>query len=154
MPAGQSVPSPWCVRQPRRPITNGETTRPGGNSYGRRFASQMGKRVIGNTIQLGVENLLREDSRFLASGRQGLFPRLAGAVENSVVIQSAGGRRAPPVGRLTAAFGAGVISRTWYPPGDDSVPDGLRSGAKSFGWHVLTNVLREFLPEIRKGMHF
>jgi len=54
----------------------------------------MGKRVIGNTIQLSVESLLRKDYRFLTSGRQGLFPCLAGALKNSVFIPSAGEHRA------------------------------------------------------------
>ena len=65
--------------------------------------------MIGNTIQLSVESLLRKDYRFLTSGRQGLFPCLAGALKNSVFIPSAGEHRAPPVDRLTPTFGAGVL---------------------------------------------
>ncbi len=127
-----------------------EGWRQGGNGYGQRLVSRMARIAIGNTLQLGVEAVLHEDSRYTPSERTGIQPRLADSLVHSFLIKTPHGRRAPPWGRLAGALGSGFISRTWYPDPDDAWQDGARSAGISIGVYTGTNVFREFWPDIKR----
>lgn len=73
-----------------------EGWRQGGSGYGQRLVSRMARIAIGNTLQLGVEAVLHEDSRYTPSERTGVQPRLADSLLHSFLIKTPNGRRAPP----------------------------------------------------------
>lgn len=122
--------------------------------FGRRYASSMAQRAVSNVIQLPIEAVLGEDSRYVLSQRHGIWPRVGDAIVRSFVIRTSNGTRAPPVGVLAGAFGGGLVSRTWNPDGHDRISQGIVSGVYSIGFYVGTNVFHEFWPDIRKHLHF
>lgn len=122
--------------------------------YGRRYASNMGKRTITNTIQLGVEAALGQDSRYVASERTGVGARVKDAVKHSFLVRSSDGGRELAIGRIAAAVGGGLLSRTWHPDGHDNVSNGFRSAGISFGGYIGSNIFREFWPSLRRHLPF
>jgi len=124
----------------------------GMEGYGRRYGSRLAQRGIGSTIQLGVEAMLGEDSRFYPSLQQRPWGRVKAAIGASFVVRDSEGRKTVPVGRIAGAIGGGLLSRKWQPAGHDDIADGFRSAGVSYGIHVGMNVLREFWPDIRKHL--
>ena len=115
----------------------------GGEGYGRRYGSSFGGRVISSTVQLGVEPILGEDSRYFASPRRGFWPRMKDALGRSLLVSARNGGREPPIGRLAGTLGSGLISRAWQPDGHRGIGVGLRCGSISFGAYVGSNLFRE-----------
>lgn len=120
------------------------------DGYGRRFASNFGQRAIGNAVQLGVESLLREDSRHVPSGQRGFLPRASATFFGALGVSTPGGRRAVPIGQLAGAFSGGFVSRAWHPHGEDGFRNGVNAGAITFGWYIGSQMLAEFLPDLKR----
>lgn len=122
----------------------------GGAGYGRRFVSRLGRGAISNTIQLGLEAALREDSRYTALEHGPIGQRLGHSLSHTFMVRTPGGRRAPPIGRFAGIVGGAVLSRRWYPEGENTFEDGARAAGISLGVFTGINVLREFLPDIKR----
>jgi hypothetical protein len=126
----------------------------GSEGYTRRYGSNMGKRAISNTVQLGVEAMLGQDSRYVPSEQTGFWPRTKDAIKHSFLVRSGDGGRQLAIGRIAGAFGGGLLSRTWQPAGHDDASDGLRSAGISFSGYLGGNVFREFWPALRDHLPF
>jgi hypothetical protein len=123
----------------------------GVGGFAKRFGSSLGTHAVKGAIQLGVGAWRHEDQRYYRSNLNGNWPRLKYAVVNTFVVhrQKRPGRTAA-VGRLSGAFGAGLISRVWQPASTAGVGLGLASGGISVGADVGINVAREFWPRHNK----
>lgn len=122
--------------------------------YGRRYGSYLAKRATSNTVQLGVEAMLGEDSRYAYSERSGFWLRMKDAVIHSLVIRNAGGGREVAIGRVAGAIAGGLLSRTWQPEGHRGIGQGFRSGGIAFGGYVTGNIFREFARGLDKHLPF
>jgi len=131
-----------------------ERERRGRLPYGARYASRFAKTVANNTIRLGVESALGEDSRYFASPRRETGRRVAHVFRTTLFARKADGRQTLAVGRLAGAFGSGLVSRTWQPEGHNGIGRGLQSGAVSFSFDFASNAFREFWPDLRKRLPF
>lgn len=127
----------------------------GADNYGRRVASRLGRNAIGNTIQLGVESLLHEDSRYTSLEHGPVGRRIVHSLSHTFMVRTPSGRRAPPIGRYAGILGGALISRRWYPQGENTFEHGVRAAGISFGAYTGINVLREFMPDIKRlfGRH-
>jgi hypothetical protein len=124
----------------------------GMRGYGHRLGAKFAQHSIKRTIQFGVGAALEEDPRTYSSGRIGLWPRTVYAVTTTFVTPMDDGRSRPAIGRLTGAFAAGMISRSWYPERERDVSHGLRAGAISIAQDAGFRLLREFWPDIRRKL--
>jgi hypothetical protein len=122
----------------------------GGAGYGKRFASRLGRGAMGNTIQLGVEALLHEDSRYTSLQHGSVGRRIGHSLSHSFMVRTPDGRRAPPIGRFAGIVGGAILSRRWYPVGENTFEDGARAAGISLGMFTTINVVREFLPDIKR----
>ncbi|MCU1258880.1 MAG: hypothetical protein JWO80_1765 [Bryobacterales bacterium] len=117
-------------------------------SYSYRVASGWGRRVVKNTVQLGFETALHEDSRYRPSNERGLRKRVLFAVSHSVLAYKPDGAVEPAYGRLAAGVVTAVISSTWHP---QSVRPGTLLGG--IGQCALdragNNLLTEFEPDLK-----
>lgn len=84
-----------------------------GFSY--RVASRFGRRIVGNTTQLGLETILHEDSRYRPSGKHGLPKRVFYAIRHSLISYGPDGAMQPAYGRIGAGVVAAAASSTWHP---------------------------------------
>jgi hypothetical protein len=125
----------------------------GMEGYGKRLAAKFGQHTAKASIQDGTAALLHEDPRYIPSGRTGFRPRLAYAAEHAFLIYRNDGTPKFADSRLIGCFGGAAIARAWYPRGDRTYADILKSGATSFGIDAGMTVVKEFWPDIRRGIN-
>ena len=119
----------------------------GAAGYAKRFASSIGTHAVNGTIEMGVGQWHHEDNHYYPSGRSGTWPRLKFAVANTFVVHRENQPgRTPAIGRLSGAFGAGLISRAWQPATTAGIGMGFASGGIAVAADVGLNVAREFWP--------
>jgi hypothetical protein len=122
----------------------------GGAGFGKRLASAAGTHVVGSTINFGVSRARHEQMGYEPSGKRGFGPRMKHALVSTVVTRkTTTGRHTVAAGRISGAFGSGMISRAWQPASTSGVASGLASGGAMLGASAGTHVVREFWPEIR-----
>ncbi|MBV8846801.1 MAG: hypothetical protein JO307_28670 [Bryobacterales bacterium] len=122
----------------------------GAAGFGRRFASAMGKHIIGHGIHYAVSRALHEEIDYRPSGKTGFAPRLEYALLSTVITRkTTTGDKTINAGELAGAFGSGLISRAWQPASTASIAHGFASGGISLGVNAGLHVTREFWPEIR-----
>lgn len=117
------------------------------SGFGKRFGSSVGTGVLNSSIAMGVGAIRHEDFRYHRSHKKGTFPRIGYAVKHTFITPKTNrpGKKTIASGRLSGAFGSGLISQVWAPAG--TVGAGLSTGGIALGAAVATNVTREFLPE-------
>jgi hypothetical protein len=117
----------------------------GMKGYGKRFASNLGRNAIQQTVTYGLDEALDLDTGFERSKRSGFFPRLKDALVQNVTSRTRSGNRIISVPRFVGVYsGAVIASETWYPE-RYSYKDGLRAGTATLIIGFGFNVVREFL---------
>ena len=120
----------------------------GADRFARRYGHGFGRRVIRNSMELGLGIALREDIRYRPSHTGSLKGRLRYAVISSVYAPVRGGRSRPTYSRFAAAFGTELMATRWYPY-PVSAGDIFRNGSLSLLDQVGNNCLSEFEPELK-----
>ena len=117
-------------------------------SYSYRVASGWGRRIVRNTLQLGFETALHEDSRYRPSNQHGLGRRFVFAVSRSVLAHKPDGSVEPAYGRIAAGVASAAISSTWHP--QSTRGDALLCGAaQAVLDRAGSNLLAEFQPDLK-----
>jgi hypothetical protein len=125
--------------------------REGGEGYGRRFASGLGRHVISQSIEFGFAAVDGEDPRYFRSQDRRFWARTRHAVGSTVVSPTATGRRIPAFSRFAGTYGAAFIANTWYPDSKANAPQALQRGSTALASSVAFHLLREFAPHfVRK----
>jgi len=113
--------------------------------FGRRFASNLATGVIQNSVQYGLDETLKLDSKFYKSRNRSISARMRNAVFSAVTARNPQGKRvfgAPKlVGRVVSKV---VAAETWYPDRYDYV-HGLKGAAISTAISAGVNLFREFV---------
>ena len=118
----------------------------GWDAFGVRVASGFGQHFIKEQLEFGVWAIDHEDPRRRRSGLHGIWPRTRYAVIHTFVARRDDGGNMPAYSRFIGDYGAGFISREWYPTRFHNVQQGFDAGTISLGFDVGLNVVREFLP--------
>jgi hypothetical protein len=118
----------------------------GWDAFGVRMASGFGQQLVREQIEFGVWAIDHEDPRHRSSGLHGVWPRTKYAIIHTFVARRDDGGQMPAYSRFIGDYGAGFISREWYPARFHNVPQGLEAGTVSLGLDVGLNVAREFIP--------
>lgn len=113
--------------------------------YGRRFASNVGRNAIRNTITYGLDEALKLDSHFYRSEKRDVGSRVSNALLSVVTARKPNGKRTIGAPRLIGTYTANVVAaETWFPE-RFSWKDGVRSGTISLGFTAAFNLFREFI---------
>jgi hypothetical protein len=120
----------------------------GTHRFARRYSSGFGRRVIRNSMELGLGAALGEDIRYRPSRTGSLKGRLLYAVMSSVRAPVPGGYGRPLYSRFAAAFGTEMLAATWHPCAV-SPQHLLRNGGFAIMDQVGNNSLTEFEPELK-----
>jgi hypothetical protein len=124
----------------------------GMEGYGKRFGSSFGQKAISRSIRIGLNSLLREDPRYLPSGRTGYLNRTIYAVEHTFLARKDAGGNRIAFSRFAGTFGAACIAKQWYPESYRTVSECLTSGVVSLGLDSAKSVFYEFWPDVRKRL--
>ena len=118
----------------------------GWDAFGVRMASGFGQQLVKEQIAFGVWAIDHEDPRHRRSGLRGFWPRTRYAVLHTFIADRDGGGSMPAYSRFLGDYGAGYVSREWYPTRFHNFQQGFDAGSISLAFDIGTNVLREFIP--------
>jgi hypothetical protein len=117
--------------------------------FGKRAASSYGQRLIKGATELSISSTLtHEDLRYHKSNQEGAWPRLKFALVRTLwVPRDVGDGHTFAAGRVTGAFVAGQLSRTWMPSRVATFNAGAQNMGLTLAVDGAVNVLKEFWPK-------
>jgi len=123
----------------------------GTDGYALRVASRLGRVAVRENLAFAVRTLDHEDPRYFRSREVGIWRRSRYAVGRTFVVRNARGGTMPAYSLFLADFATPFIAQTWRP---ESVNAGreFRGGAIGIGIEAISNVGREFWPDIHKKL--
>lgn len=113
--------------------------------FGRRFASEVGKSAISNSIRYGLDEAFKYDSKFYLSRDRKTSAKVRNALISTVTERDKNGKRVFAFPRLAGSVSANLIANTTWLPERYGIKDGLRSSAISVGIEAGINLFREFI---------
>ncbi len=149
---GHAIISPYSIAGPAfgAGIGQWENEPPGwgkgGEGYARRFASGMGRHLIGETIRFGFAAADGEDPRYQRSDETGVWDRARHAIVETFTSQTSNGARIPAFSRFAGAYGAAFTSNLWYPDSRATTGYALRRGSTALGSSLGFHLFEEFVP--------
>ena len=130
----------------RRPVEWARTAA----GYGRRAGSGFAQYAAKTGIQFAVGALRQEEQRYQRAEVTGVWKRTRHALLATLIVpRKKRTGKTVAAGRLSGAFGSGLISRLWQPVRLRTFSSGFASGGISLGIDAGVNVLREFWPDLR-----
>ena len=103
----------------------------------------------GNYMVLwALPSVFHEDERYYAMGHGGFWRRSLYASSRVLITPNYQGHNTINKSELLGRAGAQAVSTTYYPAGDDTTLDLAEKFGYSIGRDALTNVFREFWPDI------
>jgi hypothetical protein len=123
----------------------------GWGGYGERFASREGQLIAANTLAALGNAKLGYEVRYDKCKCEGLWRRTRHAlVRNLVTYDRSEEHLRPQLALYGGAFGGGMISAAWKPPGQNVFAQGALGMAGQLGWGTLLNFITEFSTEINR----
>jgi len=122
----------------------------GWEGFGKRAGNSFGQRIIKASVELGVSEWTHEDLHYHRLGDGGFFKRVGHATLSTFWVPRDNGNGSTlAVGRISGAFAAGQISRTWMPDRVATFGAGVQTWGSSLGLDVGLNLVKEFWPRRR-----
>lgn len=114
------------------------------DGFGKRFASNMGRSIMKNTMMYGMDEAMKLDSYYYRSEKRDWKSRVKNAMISPVTARKPDGKRVFGVPRVVSTYASSVIvAETWYPGRDWK--DGLRNGSMTLLFNGGYNLLKEFV---------
>ena len=120
----------------------------GMEGYSKRLASNFAAFSIQTATESAGAALLGQDPRYIALREEGGWRRLGHALSSSVLTYDRRGRRVLAPARVAGPYAGAFSTLAWF-PSRFGPKDALRDGTQRLMVGALTNVAREFWPEIR-----
>jgi hypothetical protein len=126
----------------------------GAAGYGKRLGSNFADGTTESFfVQAIFPSLFRQDPRYYQDGK-GTFWRRAGyAVSRIAVTRTDSGHIGFNISEFAGSGVAAAISNTYHPASDRTVPNTMTTWASMVGWDTVSNVMKEFWPDIRRKVH-
>jgi hypothetical protein len=117
--------------------------------YAKRYGATYGDMAIGNMLAEGfLPVLTHEDPRYFRNGEGSTHSRIAGALKQIVIGRKDSGRWGFNFSEFLGGAAAAGISNLYYPD-SRTAPDNLKRFAFQIGGDAISNVLKEFWPDIK-----
>ena len=114
------------------------------DGFGKRFASNMGRSVIKNTMMYSMDEAFKLDSYYYRSTKRDVGSRIKNAMLSPVIARKPDGKKVFGFPRVASTYASSVIvAETWYPGTDWK--DGLRNGSMTLLFNGGYNLLKEFI---------
>jgi hypothetical protein len=98
-------------------------------------------------------SLLRQDPRYYQLGKGGFFHRAGYSISRIVVGRSDAGNREFNFSEVLGSATGAAIGTTYRVGSEKSVGDACSDWVTQMGWDTVSNLLKEFWPDIRRGLH-
>lgn len=121
----------------------------GSEAYGRHLGDILGRNLIQQSVAQSGQAWLGLDPTYRRCECQGALHRIANAFAGTFTsFDRAGNRRFDPM-PLAGAYASGIIATHWYPSRYDPLVKGFQLGHRRFAMVPVSNLVSEFLPELR-----
>jgi len=128
---------------------------PGGmKGFGMRFGTSMGRTTVRNSIGLATDVAFRIDPRFDRCNCEGARARTLHAWRRVVISRSDSGNEMPAISNFAGAVFTPMIVQPWHPDRLNTWSRKWESVGFELAMRGATNMLREFWPDMRRGMPF
>jgi hypothetical protein len=118
--------------------------------YGKRYITSLGDQVIGNYLTEAVlPSALHQDPRYFRLGTGSFRVRLRYALTRVLITRTDSGRATFNWSEVAGNSGAVAISNLYYPQARE-VGANVEKLGMQFGLDALSNVLKEFWPDIKR----
>jgi hypothetical protein len=124
-----------------------------GEGFGMRMGNRVGWLATRNSIQLGVNVLMKTEPRYDLCICSGVKSRLWHAWRRVLVTRRDDGRETFAAAQMAGSFGTPWVAYNWYPDRFHTTGRKFQAGATDLGWRAVTNTLREFWPDIAVKLH-
>jgi len=119
----------------------------GADGFAKRAGNSLGQRAVKATVELGASEWTHEDLHYHRLGEGSFFRRIGHAAAGTFWVRRDNGEGSTlAVGRITGAFAAGQVSRTWMPDRVATFSAGMQTFGSTLGLDVGWNLFREFWP--------
>lgn len=127
----------------------------GAEGYAKRYGVQFADGTIENFVTKAIlPSLLRQDPRYFQLGKGGFWRRVRYSVGRIVLTRSDAGTTQFNFSEVFgAAAAAGISTYSYHPKDDRTVPNALDVWATQMAFDTLSNVVKEFWPDIRRKIH-
>ncbi len=122
----------------------------GGIGIAKRLGSQYGQFLVGETIEVGVSVLHREDPRYFRMPQGTIRRRIGHALLSTVIVRGAHGGHTLGVGRLANVYGGWAVATLWNPAEQRNALKIFGYGSLGLGLKAGSNAFREFWPDVKK----
>jgi hypothetical protein len=121
--------------------------------YGKRYGTAYVDQILGNMMtEAIVPTLLHEDPRYFRRGTGGKWGRTAYALTRIFVTRTDAGLNRINTSELLGNSMAVAISNAYY-PATRNAADNLEKLALQCGTDALSNMLKEFWPDVKRKLH-
>ncbi len=124
-----------------------------GWGFSERFGSSFARNAVQGGITDGIAAMLGHDTRYLPCNCLGVGQRLKYSLKMTVFTRNRNGQPMLDVSRLAGAYGSAFIATTWQPSQNNLLATGARIGSLGVSTAVMTNIAREFTPELKRMAH-
>jgi hypothetical protein len=125
----------------------------GAAGYARRFGTGVADQAIGNMMTEGfVPALFHQDPRYFRLGEGTRLHRLLYSLEQIVVAPMDSGRRTFNFSEWGGNAAGTAISNLYYPDSRD-FSDNLTKWLSAVGTDTLSNIAKEFWPDVKRYLH-
>ena len=115
--------------------------------FGKRAASNLGKGIIKNSVQFGLDEAFSLDSHYYRSTDRSIGGRVKNAFVSVVTARDKTGNRTFGFPRIAGTYSSSIIAaETWY-PSRYTWKDGLTNGTISLGFTGVFNLVKEFIKK-------
>jgi hypothetical protein len=122
----------------------------GMEGYGKRYAAAFGDATIGSFMTSATfPALLHQDPRYYQMGHGGFRRRLFYSISRIFVTRSDSGSHQFNTSEIAGNLVAAGISINYHPEQERNVASTMTVWGTDTGWDALSNVLKEFWPDIR-----
>jgi hypothetical protein len=120
--------------------------------FGQRFASSFGRNAVQGSITDGMAAAFGHDTRYLPCACMGTGARVRYALQMTVMTRNQDGRKVFDVSRFAGMYGGALAMSTWRPHHLNAAADSARLTGIGVSTAIMTNLAREFAPELRRKL--
>lgn len=121
--------------------------------YGRRVGTEFAIFTIHTGVHEAGDAALGLDPRYFRCRCSGAGARTWNALQFTFLAYDRNGHKRLDLPQFAGAYGATMISRTWYPDHYSPLVQGVQAGHAELGLVFVVNMAREFSPEIKRTLH-
>jgi hypothetical protein len=127
----------------------------GASGYAKRYGQQFGDGTIEDfSTRVAFAAMLHQDPRYFRMAKGSFWHRAGYSVSRVVLTRGDSGRTQFNYSEVFgAAVAAGVSTYTYHPHGDRTLSTALSTWGTQVGYDCISNLLREFWPDMRRATH-